>query len=135
MNTLTAPKLATETAYLVKGIIGNEKLLGAPLAHFSLVVSPVLGTVSGMVEITQAIASESIVINNITGKIRATGFGKSTKIVSLEGTYSVSFPTPAIGEYTAKFSAYMDIDDSWNGQGGFTYGKTEIDNVPVNSGK
>ncbi|CAM1341140.1 conserved hypothetical protein [Tenacibaculum aestuarii] len=105
---------------------------GAPIAHFSLVVSPVSNSVSGMVEITQAINAKPISIH-VTGNIRATGYGKVTKIVNLTGEYVVSVPPPAIGSYLEKFSAYMDIDNDWNGTGGFTYGNNEVNDVPVKS--
>ncbi len=120
-------------AYLTKGTIGNVGTPGAPIVHFSLVVVPSKNTVSGTVEITQAIEGGNITIENVKGTIRATGFGKITKIVSLEGEYFQSFPPPAIGIMEQKFFAHMDIDDSWNGQGGFSYGGRKINNVPVKS--
>jgi len=118
--------------YLTKGTIGNVGMPGAPIAHFSLVVSPVSNSVSGMVEITQAINAKPISVH-VTGSIRATGYGKVTKIVNLTGEYVVSVPPPAIGSYLEKFSAYMDIDNDWNGTGGFTYGNNEVNDVPVKS--
>lgn len=50
---------------------------GAPIMHFSLVVVPGAHTASGTVEITQALASTNgvIVVTNVTGQIRPTGFG------------------------------------------------------------
>jgi len=71
------------------------------------------------------------VIHNVKGVIRATGFGKVTHVVALEGEYVVSFPPPAIGEYIAKFSAHMAIDNNWDGMGGFSYGNHNVENVPV----
>lgn len=128
----TATKSSLVGAYLTKGTIGNVGMPGAPIAHFSLVVSPVSNSVSGMVEITQAINRPSIKVN-VTGSVRATGYGKVTKIVSLKGQYVVSVPPPAIGSYLENFTAYLDIDNSWNGTGGFTYGNNEINDVPVKS--
>jgi len=120
-------------AYLAKGTIGNVGMPGAPIAHFSLVVVPASNSVSGTVEITQAIEGpqSNIVVKNVTGQIRATGFGKVTKVVSLEGEYVVSVPPPAIGSYLSKFSAHMAIDNDWNGQGGFSYGNNDVEDVPV----
>jgi len=119
--------------YLASGTIGNVGLPGAPISHFHLTVTPSTNSVSGIVEITQAIEGpeSNIVIKNVTGSIRATGYGKVTKVVELSGEYMVSFPPPAIGSYLAKFSANMAIDDNWDGRGGFTYGQNEINDVPV----
>ncbi len=80
-------------AYLVNGTMGNVGTPGAPIMHFSLVVVPSANTVSGTVEITQAIAhSGDIIIKNVKGVIRSTGYGNITKVVSLEGQYVQSVP-------------------------------------------
>jgi hypothetical protein len=102
--------------------------------HFSLVVVPSANSVSGTVEITQALAppNGNIVVRNVTGVIRATGFGTTTNVVALNGTYNQPFTPPAIGSVTEQFSAHMAIDNSWNGTGGFSYGTNNIENVPVN---
>lgn len=120
-------------AYLVNGTLGNIGTPGAPLMHFSLVVVPSANTVSGTVEITQAIAPPGgeIIVKNVTGIIRSTGFGKVTKVVSLAGQFIVSMPPPAIGSYLENFSAHMAIDDNWDGRGGFSYGHSDIEEVPV----
>ncbi len=120
-------------AYLANGIAGNQKMPGAPLMHFSLVVVPSTNNVAGSVEITQAIAPphNSIVIKNVSGVIRSTGFGGVTKVVALEGEYLQAATPPLIGMYLGKFSAHMAIDDKWNGSGGFTYGNNDVENVPV----
>ncbi|RCS26390.1 DUF1842 domain-containing protein [Polaribacter sp. WD7] len=122
-------------AYLTKGTIGNVGTPGAPIAHFSLVVVPASKSVSGVVQITQAIEGpeSNIVVKNVVGQIRATGFGKVTKVVSLEGEYIVSVPPPAIGTYLSKFSAHLAIDNQWNGKGGFSYGNNDVEDVPVTS--
>ncbi len=134
MQTLEKNKTLLETAYLAKGTIGNVGLPGAPIVNFSLVVSTVTNKVSGLVEITQAIDSPSIKVQ-VSGTIRYTGYGKVTKIVNLEGEYVVSVQPPAIGSYLQKFTAYMDIDNSWNGIGGFCYGQQGVNNVPVTPSK
>ena len=120
-------------AYLVNGTMGNVGMPGAPIMHFSLVVVPSTNSVGGTVQISQALAPPSgeIIVRNVTGTIRATGFGKVTKVVSLEGEYVQSVPPPAIGSYLAKFSAHMAIDNEWNGQGGFSFGNNDVEDVPV----
>jgi hypothetical protein len=120
-------------AYLVNGTVGNTSLPGAPIMHFSLVVVPSANSVSGTVEITQALAPPygNIVIRNVTGVIRATGFGTTTHVVALEGQYFQSLTPPAIGTITESFSAHMAIDNNWNGTGGFSYGNNNVENVPV----
>ncbi|MEL1242725.1 DUF1842 domain-containing protein [Flavobacterium sp. DGU11] len=120
-------------AYLVNGTMGNVGMPGAPIMHFSLVVVPSTNSVSGTVEITQALAPPmgDIVIRNVSGVIRATGFGNVTKIVALEGQYVQSVPPPAIGSFLADFSAHMAIDNNWNGKGGFSYGGHDVEDVPV----
>ncbi|AUC15049.1 hypothetical protein BTO06_07820 [Tenacibaculum sp. SZ-18] len=132
MAILKEPKTLIDSAYLIKGTIGNVGMPGAPIAHFSLVVNATTGTVSGMAEITQAIDRPSIEVK-VTGNVRSTGYGKVTKIANLTGEYIVSVPTPAIGSYLQKFTAYMDINDEWKGTGGFTYGNQKITDVPVTS--
>lgn len=132
MATLKEPKTLLETAYLAKGTIGNVGMPGAPVAHFSLVVSPEHNAVSGIVEIMQAIDKPSIKVN-VTGTIRHTGYGDVTKIINLNGEYIVSVTPPAIGSYLEKFIAHMDINNNWNGIGGFAYGNQKVNDVPVKS--
>jgi len=133
MNTTAEKKTSRLVgAYLVNGTMGNVGMPGAPIMHFSLVVVPSANTVSGTVEITQAISSGEIIIKNVKGSIRATGLGNVTKVVSLEGQYVQSVPPPAIGSYLADFSAHMAINDNWEGKGGFSYGNNDVENVPVN---
>ena len=127
---------ATETsrligAYLVNGKMGNAGMPGAPIANFSLVVVPSTNSVSGTVEIKQALGSHGSIIVNVSGEIRATGYGKVTKVVSLTGKYVQVATPPAIGAYLANFSAHLAIDNDWNGQGGFSYGTHDVENVPV----
>ena len=133
MSTATAEKATSKLigAYLVNGTMGNVGMPGAPIMHFSLVVVPSTNSVSGTVEITQAILGGDIVVRNVTGTIRATGYGNVTQVVALEGQYVQSVPPPAIGSYLAEFSAHMAIDNNWNGKGGFTYGNHNVENVDV----
>lgn len=123
-------------AYLAKGTIGNVGTPGAPIATFSLVVVPSQHTVTGTVVITQAInGPDNHIVISVKGKIYATGFGKFTKVVSLQGQYVQSVPPPAIGSFLADFDAHFAIDNAWNGTGGFSYYKNQIENVPVASVK
>ncbi|MHA3789464.1 DUF1842 domain-containing protein [Flavobacterium hauense] len=134
MSTATAEKATSKLigAYLVNGTMGNVGMPGAPIVHFSLVVVPSANSVSGTVEITQAIGSSgNIVVRNVKGSIRSTGYGSVTQVVSLEGQYVQSVPPPAIGSYLADFSAHMAIDNNWNGKGGFSYANHDIENVDV----
>jgi hypothetical protein len=123
-------------AYLAQGTIGNVGTPGAPIATFSLVVVPSQNSVSGTVVITQAVnGPDNHIVVPVTGKIYATGLGKYTKVVGLQGEYVQSFPPPAIGSFLAKFDAHMAIDNSWNGNGGFSYWNHQVENVPVKSTK
>ncbi|WP_299681702.1 DUF1842 domain-containing protein [uncultured Tenacibaculum sp.] len=132
MATLKEPKSLLETTYLAKGTIGNVGMPGAPIAHFSVVVSTEQDTVSGIVEITQAIDRPTIKLN-VAGRLRHTGYGDITQIIDLKGEYVVSMPPPAIGSYLEQFEAYLDVDKSWNGTGGFSFGFQKQNNVPVKS--
>jgi hypothetical protein len=123
-------------AYLANGTIGNVGTPGAPIATFSLVVVPSQHSVSGTVVITQAVnGPDHHIIVPVKGKIYATGFGHFTKVVSLQGQYVQSFPPPEIGAFLADFDAHFAIDNAWNGTGGFSYYKHQIENVPVASVK
>ena len=123
-------------AYLAEGKIGNVGTPGAPIATFSLVVVPSQNSVSGTVVITQAVnGPDSHIVVQVKGKIYATGFGKYTKAVSLQGQYVQSFPPPAIGSFLADFDAHFAVDNEWNGTGGFLYWRHNIENVPVASVK
>jgi hypothetical protein len=132
MSTLKEPKSLLESTYLSKGTIGNVGMPAAPIAHYSLVVNSVTGVISGMVEIIQAIDCPSI-LTHVRGNIRRTGFGDNTMTVSLSGEYTISVRPPAIGTFSYKFSAHMDIDTEWNGSGGFSYGNQKVESAPVKS--
>jgi hypothetical protein len=116
-------------AYLAKGTIGNVGTPGAPIVHFNLVVVPSTHTVGGTVQVTQAVPDGNYT-GQVTGKIYATGLGKVTQVVGLRGSI-----TPATGTMTIEipFEASMAIDKSWNGTGGFSYGATHVEDVPVKS--
>ena len=121
-------------AYLVRFVVGNVGLMGAPVLHVAAVVDAPTGRISGHARITQAIAPPGgmIAINDLTGQIRSLGFGESVRAVTLSGTYEYSYPPPAIGTETLDFSATLVLkQDEWTGQGTFTYGNAHIDDVPV----
>ncbi|MBI2510441.1 MAG: DUF1842 domain-containing protein [Opitutae bacterium] len=133
MSTVAEQPSTLIGAYLARGTVGNVGTPGAPIMHYSLVVVPSTGSVSGTVEITQAIAppQNRVVIPNVHGVIRKTGLGPVTQIVALQGQYVYSVPPPAIGSFLADFSAHLAIDNAWNGRGGFSYFNHNVENVPV----
>ena len=130
-GSLTAPTETKERtmtgAYLAKGTIGSG-LLGAPTVNFSLVVVPSTHKVTGEVHITQAIQNGNY-SGSVTGTIYATGFGNVTQIVAIKGMIHPDGPMPI----EIPFEAHMALDGSWTGTGGFSYGSTHVENVPVKS--
>jgi hypothetical protein len=121
--------------YLLKLLVGNEGMAGAPLLHVSAAVDAPTGQITGQAEITQAIEGpeSDIRINDLTGQIHALGFKDALRVVWLKGTYQVPFPPPAIGSLTEQFSAVLVIGDDWTGRGSFTYGRHHVPDVPVKS--
>ena len=127
-GTLTAEKSALIGAYNAIGTLGNVGMPGAPIMHFNLVVVPSRNSVSGSVEIIQAIAPPNgqLSIQNVKGQIRATGYGNVEQIVALEGDYTIG-----ASEVLYSFKASMNLKMDWEGSGSFTYGEQTIENVPV----
>jgi hypothetical protein len=120
--------------YLVKLLVGNEGMPGAPILHIFAMVDAPTGDISGQAEITQAVARPdgSIRIKDLHGHVRLLAFDPAVRIVTLTGSYTFSFPPPAIGEVIAPFSTTLIIGhDDWNGRGSFSYGATDITDVPV----
>lgn len=119
--------------YIVKLLVEQPGLLGAPALHLNLGVDAVSGKVSGAGEITQSLPPPygEIVIHQISGEIFHTGLGTDTRLVHLNGQYVVSVPPPAIGSYLAQFSAALAVDASWNGSGSFQYGNTMVSGCTV----
>jgi len=123
-------------AYLAKGTIGNVGTPGAPIASFSLVVVPSQHSVSGTVVITQAVQGpDSHIVVQVKGKIFSTGLGQFTQVVSLQGQYIQSVPPPGLGTFLAEFNAHLAINNAWDGQGGFSYWKHAVEDVPVAAAK
>jgi hypothetical protein len=120
--------------YPVNLVVGDKGKPGAPLLHVAALVNVPSGLISGHAEITQAIAPPEglIRINDIQGRIRSLGFGTAFRVVTLDGTYIVSFPPPAIGEMVVQFSAILVVGQAdWTGRGSFTYGTHDVEDVPV----
>lgn len=119
--------------YLLSIEAGNAGMPGAPILHFQGTVNAPTGAINGHAEITQALPPPDGVIEipHVTGRIRHLGLGPDKRVVSLEGTYVVSVPPPAIGSYLAKFSAVLVVDAEWRGTGEFTYNGHVVRDVPV----
>ncbi|BAV05626.1 protein of unknown function [Filimonas lacunae] len=133
---MSAPTNALADLYRACGIMGNQGTPGAPLVHYSLLVDPTNGKVTGIVHITQAIAGPNSDIRvNVTGTIQEFVFGaKVTKSIAISGDYLQYCTPPALCVYQLKFSANMLVENSWDGTGNFEYGCHVIKNVPVKSG-
>jgi len=120
--------------YLVKFLVGNEGMLGAPLLHVAAAVDAPTGDITGQAEITQAVAPPGgiIRIKHFHGHVQLLALDPAVRLVILKGSYVFPFPPPAIGQGTAPFSARLIIEhDEWKGRGSFSYGGTDIDDVPV----
>lgn len=133
MSTVAEQPSTLVGVYLANGTVGNVGMPGAPIMHYSLAVYPSGGTVSGTVEITQALPPplDRVVISPVQGVIRKTGFGSVAQIVVLDGQYIVRVPPPAIGSYIGRFSAHLAVDNGWHGSGGFSYDHHYVEDVPV----
>jgi hypothetical protein len=120
--------MATEVKN-VQLIVGNVGMAGAPIVHLTLAIAD--GVAGGIAEITQAIQGGDHKFP-VAGKVYHTGLGKDTLLISLQGEFIVCFPPPAIGCYLAQFHASLAVDASTCvGKGGFSYGNTHVEDVPV----
>jgi hypothetical protein len=121
--------------YRIKLLVGNRGMAGAPLLHVEALVDAPTGRISGHGEITQAIAppDDDLKINDLTGQVRTLGIiGPGIRVAALCGTYVYYLPGPKPAQITEKFEATLRLEqEGWNGQGDFTYGGREVDNVPV----
>lgn len=121
---------------LSEGTIGDLGTPGAPIATFSLVITPSKNLVSGRVLIKKSLNEPDDEIDiKVEGKIHTTGFGQFTKVISLHGQYIQSFSSHTIGAFLADFDSHFVVDDEWNGTGGFSFYKHQIENVPVEATK
>lgn len=132
--------MSTETSPLIGlfqlNLVSTTGLLGAPTFHLGLLVNPSGETVTGLVNITQAIdpkLSGSNVNVNVTGTYQELVFGaQTTKVIVLNGEYVYSVPPPAIGSFLCKFNAVIHLDEDWNGTGSYTWGfNQKAANVPT----
>ena len=119
------PPLGT---YLICGEAGSG-LPGAPTMTYSLLVVAATGTVSGHVEISQAVKDGNISVR-VTGKLLHSLPPLGT-FITLEGTDVYYCPPPALCVVQMKFHAVLSLDGKGNGQASFTYGPHTVDNVPV----
>ena len=119
------------TAYLVKGTIGNVGMPGAPIAQFSLLVQESDHLVAGLMDVNQAVVNGNTGTFHVTGAIHSTGLGSVTKVVSLTGSYTQANPTTGTVGPAQPFSAHLAVDNNWTGHGGFTYGGSTVENVPI----
>jgi Domain of unknown function (DUF1842) len=120
--------------YLVKFLVGNVGMPGAPILHVSAMVDAPTGDITGHAEITQAVAPPGgiIRIKHLHGHVRLFALDPAVRVVTLTGCYTFSFPPPAIGEALAPFSATLVIGhDDWNGRGSFSSGGGDVSDVPV----
>lgn len=117
--------------YLVKLLVGNQGMPGAPLLHLHLGVDAPTGQVVGEGEITQATGGGDIRVQGLKGQIHSLGIGEPRRVVALQGECEGTFPPAAIGEWRKAFSAVLVIGDDWTGQGSFTCGDEQVDDVPV----
>lgn len=117
--------------YFVKAVEGKVGESGAPIVHYALTVQAASGHVSGIAELTQAVAPpNSLHRFPVTGQIYHTGLGHDTLLVTLHGEYTQSLP-PSEVLIPVRFTATLSVNKDWNGHGGFTYGKHHVENVPV----
>lgn len=116
--------------YRVTFDVGNEGEPGAPILHVQALVYAPTGRITGTADITQAIAPPGgdIEIHDLRGEIRYLGYGTSAKrIVALSGFFSPNKTEPIL----EPFSASLEIEDDWKGEGSFKYGTQEVNDVPV----
>jgi Domain of unknown function (DUF1842)/Domain of unknown function (DUF1843) len=126
--------------YRVTGTAGYIGTPGAPILHFDLLVHSNTGSVSGLAQITQAVAPPNnlIEINNVTGTVRELVFGGTvTLVVALQGTYFKPGPPGTNFIILENFAAHFSVDPQWDGAGSFDYsnGSQVVNNVPVDSSK
>lgn len=128
---MSTPTNTLAGLYRACGTLGNIGQPGAPIMHYSLLVDP-KGTVTGMVEITQAIPVNGDIRIPVTGSIHTIVWGADVrKVILLSGEFWFYFTPPAIGQVREKFTCHMNVDETWKGKGGFEYGRNRIENVDV----
>jgi Domain of unknown function (DUF1842) len=113
-------------AYLVKTVLGNTGMAGAPIAQLALVVDPATHKVTGQVQLSQAVANGHYA-GYVHGTIFATGFGETTQVIALTGTVHPEGPMPM----AIPFSAHLAVNQEWVGTGGFNYANVHVATAPV----
>jgi hypothetical protein len=128
-NTFDSVRVITLTA-------GNQGMPGAPILTMALLIDGADGTVQGKGEISQAVAPPygELPVSNITGQIRAMGFGPATMSLALKGTIFTPLKPPAIGTVEIPFSAFFVTDNDWMGRGYFNYPPNDVTDVPIAPG-
>jgi hypothetical protein len=114
------------STYMVKCMLGNAGLAGAPMAHLALVVDPATHTVTGQVHVTQATQGGNYT-GTVHGTMYATGFGGITQVIGLTGMMHPDGPAPI----EIPFSAHLAVNHEWDGKGGFNYGNVHIEDAPA----
>ena len=125
-NTFESVRVVTLTA-------GNCGMPGAPILKMVLMIDQADGTVQGKGEISQALAPPygELAVSNITGQVRAMGFGPATMSLALKGTIITTLKPPAIGTVEIPFSAFFVTDNDWVGRGYFNYPPNDVTDVPI----
>ena len=128
-NTFESVRVVTLTA-------GNCGMPGAPTLKMVLMIDQADGTVQGKGEISQALAPPygELAVSNITGQVRAMGFGPATMSLALKGTIFTPLKPPAIGTVEIPFSAFFVTDNDWVGRGYFNYPPNDVTDVPIAPG-
>jgi hypothetical protein len=128
-NTFESVRVVTLTA-------GNCGMPGAPILKMVLMIEQADGTVQGKGEISQALAPPygELAVSNITGQVRAMGFGPATMSLALKGTIITTLKPPAIGTVEIPFSAFFVTDNDWVGRGYFNYPPNDVTDVPIAPG-
>ena len=128
-NTFESVRVVTLTA-------GNCGMPGAPILKMVLMIDQADGTVQGKGEISQALAPPygELAVSNITGQVRAMGFGPATMSLALKGTIITTLKPPAIGTLEIPFSAFFVTDNDWMGRGYFNYPPNDVTDVPIAPG-
>ncbi|WP_296943298.1 DUF1842 domain-containing protein [uncultured Massilia sp.] len=117
---------AIASAYLVKCVLGNVGLPGAPVASLALVVTPASRKITGYVEITQATQGGNY-SGPVQGTMFSTGLGEVTQVAALTGMIHADGPMPI----EIPFEAHLAITKDWTGTGGFSYANVHVDHVPL----
>lgn len=132
--------MSTQTSPLIGlfqlNLVATTGLMGAPTFHMGLLINPSGGSVTGIVNITQAVDPNSSASNanvNVSGTYQELVFGsQTTKVIVLNGEYVYSVPPPAIGSFLCKFNAVIHLDENWDGTGSYIWGfDQKAVNVPT----